>query len=70
MFAFFGEVLGFFEAAWNYFINFVESLITALVMVTSSTSFVMSIIQYVPAILGSSIAIFIVIYTVKFLIGR
>lgn len=70
MFAFFGEIAGFFEAAWNYFTNFVESLVLAVSMMASASGFATMLVQYVPSILGASITIFIVIYTIKLLTGR
>lgn len=70
MFAFFSEVTGFFEAAWNFFINFVESLITAITVMVTSTTFLTNMISYVPSILGASITVFLVVYSIKLLTGR
>lgn len=70
MFAFFGEVAGFFEAIGNILQNILESLFMAVSVMLSSTAFISSLTSYVPAILSASILIFVVIYTVKLLVGR
>lgn len=70
MFAFFGEVSGFFEAIGNFLENVFESLFTAVSIMMTSTTFITMLSSYVPAILSASIIIFIVVYTVKLLAGR
>ena len=70
MFAFFGEVVGFFEAIGNYLENIFESLFMAVSVMMTSTSFIVGLASYVPAILGASIIIFVVIFTLKLLAGR
>ena len=70
MFAFFSEVSGFFEAIGNVLENIFESLFLAVSVMMTSTTFIVSLASYVPAILSASIIIFVVIYTVKLLAGR
>lgn len=70
MFDALGKILGFVEAAFEFFLNMIESLFQAIGFLVSSIPFITTIVPYMPPILGSCIVITLAIAVVKFLIGR
>lgn len=70
MFEFFDQILGFIETLWNFVLSFVEALFLAISALISSLSLPLAAINYLPGILAASVALFISVYVVKFLIGR
>lgn len=70
MFDFFGQVIGYIETVFNYFLNFIESLIMAIAFVGHSGTIVVSMSALMPAILGTCVVITVALAVVKFLIGR
>lgn len=70
MFDFFDKILGFIETVFTFFLNLVQSLIQAVVFLGSSSSFVLSLIGFMPTIIGTAITCFFAVYVIKFLIGR
>lgn len=70
MFDFGGKLLGYVQVAVEYLLNLVESLIMAVVYVTTSSGVVLSMARFMPAIIGTCVVITVAIAVVKFLIGR
>lgn len=68
MFDFFESILGFFETVGQFIENLIGSLIMAVIFMTKSVTFALALIQYVPAIIGSAIVIFLAIYIIRFLL--
>lgn len=70
MFDFFSKILGYVEVAFDYFLNLIESLVMALWFVGTSSSFPLTLVSFMPPIIGTAIVVFIAIFLIKFLIGR
>lgn len=70
MFDFFEQVLGFIESFFEFFVNFCESLFTALGVLLSSITFPLVLSGYLPSILGSCVVILTSLAVVKFIVGR
>lgn len=70
MFEFFSKIIGFISSVWDYFINFIESLVQAVAFLVSSSAFAVALIGYMPGIIGTAIVVFLAVFIVKFLIGR
>lgn len=70
MFEFFAEIIGYAGAAFQFLLNFINSIITAFVFVTNSLTFTVSLVGFVPAIIGSGIVITIGVCVMKFVVGR
>lgn len=70
MFDFFATVTGWLVTIGNFFISLLESLLLAIVALTSASSLPLFLIQFMPAILGASISIVVSVMVVKFLLGR
>lgn len=70
MFDFFNQIIGYVETAFNFLLNFIESLITAVVFVTNSSTVVLGMAGFMPNIIGTCLVIVIAISIIKFLIGR
>lgn len=68
MFEFFDGILGFFETIGQFIQNLIGSLIMAVTFMTNSVNFSLALIQYVPAIIGSAIVIFLAIFIIRFLL--
>lgn len=70
MFDFFNQIIGYVETAFDFLLNLIESLIMAVVYVTTSSGVVLSMAQFMPAIIGTCVVITVAIAVIKFLIGR
>lgn len=70
MFDFFGTILGWLQTLANFIVSLVESLILAIVALSASSSLPLTLVSFMPAILGASITIVVAVMVVKFLIGR
>lgn len=70
MFDFFEKILGYIESAFEFFINFCDSLFQALEVLGNAIVFPGFIAGYLPAIIGSSVVIVTSLAVVKFLVGR
>ena len=70
MFDFFEKILGFVESAFAFFINFCESLFTALEVLLSSLTLPIFLSGFLPGILGSCVVILTSLAVVKFIVGR
>ena len=70
MFDFFNQIIGYVQTAFEFVLNLIESLIMAIVFVTSSSSVVISMSYFMPAIIGTCVVITVAIAVIKFLIGR
>lgn len=70
MFDFFNQIIGYVQTAFEFLLNLIESLIMAVVYVTTSSGVVLSMAQFMPAIIGTCVVITVAIAVVKFLIGR
>lgn len=70
MLDFFEQVLGILEAVWDFFINFLESLLTCLVVLSQASSLPLAMSPYLPTIISSCVISVVALFIVKFLIGR
>lgn len=70
MFDFFNQIIGYVETAFDFLLNFIESLITAVVFVSNSSAVVLSMAGFMPTIIGTCLVIVVSISIIKFLIGR
>lgn len=70
MFDFFSKILGYVESFFDFFINLVESLFTALEVLSKSIVFPLELSGLMPSILGSAMLIVISLAVAKFVIGR
>ena len=70
MFAFFDQIFGFLETVWEFFISLVNSLIVALTATVTAATLPVTLMPFLPAIIGSSVMIVIAFAVVKFIIGR
>lgn len=70
MFDFFDKFIGFLEIIWDFFINLVNSLIIALSATVTAATLPVTLMPFLPAIIGSSVMIVIAFAVVKFIIGR
>lgn len=70
MFDWLNSISGFFETIWQFVQNLIGSLITGIGILASSTSLPLAMIRFMPAIIGASISIVMVVGVVKFVVGR
>lgn len=70
MFDFFDKIVGFLETLWDFFINLVNSLIVALTATVTAATLPVTLMPFLPAIIGSAVMIVIAFAVVKFIIGR
>ena len=70
MFDAFGQILGFFETIFEFFINFLESLQRLLELVVKGIAIPFELLGFLPAFLGSALLVFIVVGIVKFILAR
>lgn len=70
MFDFFEKILGYVEDAFEFFVNFCESLFKALEVLGDSIVFPAFLAGYLPSFIASSVLIVTSLAVVKFLIGR
>ena len=70
MFDFFEKVLGYIQSFFDYFVSFLESLITALNVLINSIAFPLQLSSMLPAVLGSCVVIVVAIAVAKFIAGR
>ncbi len=68
MLDFFNTITGFFVTGWNMFLSLVESLLMACGMGANSVQVVVSLVAFVPPIIGTGIIIFIAVFVVRFLL--
>lgn len=70
VFEWLNSISGFFETIWQFLQNLINSLLTGIGILTATTGFPIAILRFVPAIIGASISIVVVIGVLKFLLGR
>lgn len=70
MFEFFDTIIGYVDVLWTFFMNFIESMGTALGVLSSATVVSQYISPLLPGIIGGSVVITLGIYVSKFVIGR
>lgn len=70
MFDFFGQLLGYIEVLWFFFLNLIESMFQGIGFVVSSIPFVMGLTAYMPGVIASCMIIVMSLCLVKFMIGR
>ncbi len=66
----FNNIAGFFEVIWQFFTNFITSLIIALQVLQSSTQLPAILTVFMPGIISSSIIVTATIFVLKFIVGR
>ena len=70
MFSFFEQVTGWVNTLFQFFINLIESLLQAVIFLSSAIPFSTHLTVYMPSIVGSSIVCVVAIFLIKFLLGR
>lgn len=70
MFAFFDKIIGFLEMLWDFFVNLVEGLITALAAIANIATLPALLALYMPTIITTGVIICISFAVIKFIIGR
>lgn len=70
MFQFFDKIIGFFETAFQFFVNLIDGLISALGLVSSSITVTTMFSGFMPSLILSSFVIVFSISAIKFIVGR
>ncbi len=70
MFDFADKFFGYLETVWSLVLSFVESLLMAVKVLLTGSYAVVSLVGFLPSIIGSCVATFFAIYIVKFILGR
>lgn len=70
MLDFFAKILGFVESAFEFFVNFCESLFSAIEVLIGSIAFPVVLSGYLPSILGSCVLMVTALAVAKFIVGR
>lgn len=70
MFAFFDDILGFFNIIFSAITHFFKSLFYMLELIVSATSIQSVLIPLLPSIIGISVSVVLGIAVVKLLVGR
>lgn len=70
MLEFFNNIFGYFEIFWQFLQNIIESITMSIVMLTNTSAFPLSLVGFMPAIIGTSITCVVAISVMKFIVGR
>lgn len=70
MFEFFSNVWGAITTAMDFLWSIIESLLTAIGVVTAAGVLAVDVLAIVPVIIGSSVTIVFAVAVVKFMVGR
>lgn len=70
MFQFFDTIAGFFELIGQYLLTIIESLISFITLIPHAVSIPLSIVGFMPALIGTSILAVIGVSIIKLIIGR
>lgn len=70
MFKFFDQVIDYVQRLFEFLVNIIKALITAIAVLTSAVQLPLGLVGYLPSILGSCIVVVVAVGTVKFVIGR
>ena len=61
---------GYAQTAFQFLLNSISTIYSSLVLLASSLSFPQSLVPFMPTLIGSSITITVLIFTIKFILGR
>ena len=61
-------IIGFLETAWNLILNTIQTLFMSVVFVTQSVSITVSLVPFLPSIIGTALVITIAVYVIRFLL--
>lgn len=70
MFDFFEKIWGTVELVLSFFFNLIESMFSAVLVMSNGATFVLQLSGLMPTIIGSSMLIVVFMAVIKFLIGR
>lgn len=70
MFKFFNQIIDYIQRLFEFLVNIIKALITAISVLSSAVQFPLLLVGYLPAILGSCIVVVVAVGAVKFIIGR
>lgn len=70
MFDFFDKIMGFLETLWDFIVNFVQSLITAMKTLLLVIDLPVILSNYLPQFIMVSVTIVVSFSIIKFIIGR
>lgn len=70
MFDFFDRLFGYIEIVFDFFLNIIKTLITALGVLSQSATIVVHLTGYMPTMIATGVVVFSAIMICKFLIGR
>lgn len=63
-------IVNFFKTAWDYVTNVISGLVGFITAFVSASDFINKILAYAPPILGIAIAVTLVGFIIKFILGR
>ena len=61
-------IIGFLETAWDLILNTIQTLFMSVVFVTQSVSITVSLVPFLPSIIGTALVITIAVYVIRFLL--
>lgn len=70
MLDFFGTVIGYIEMVWNFFLNFLQSLLTLLTALLQAVTLPSKLVYMAPSFMSASILAVGAIAALKLIIGR
>lgn len=70
MFAFFDDILGFFNVIFSAIVHFFQSLFYLFQLIMTATNIQTTLLPLLPSIIGLSLGVVLAIGVVKLLVGR
>ena len=61
------QIVGYIQYAWDFFLNSLNALLSAILLMNQSLSFVTTISSMMPTIIGTAVTIFVAIFVIRFL---
>lgn len=62
------SIIGFLQSSWDLLVNTIETLLMACFFVSNSISVTLSLVGFLPAIIGTALLITIAVFVVRFLL--
>lgn len=62
------HIIGYLETAWNFLLNMITTLFMAVGFVVTSVQNTLSLVGYVPPIIGTALVVTIAVFVVRFLL--
>lgn len=61
-------IIGYLETAWDLLLNMIQTLLMSVVFVTQSVNITVSLVTFLPSIIGTALVITIAVYVIRFLL--